>query len=292
MSYFGNQIIKLRKREGLSQEEFAYRIGVSRQIVSRWENGTAIPRATKVKIMSDEFKIPADKLFGTEESVGKNESHPVAKKRLKVMLKGIAVILIILTILYIVYFAYKFFLLKSLDEKFQEYDNWTNYYAEIKTFEEAELTAKVEIWRKDNKYKIKTENYYENGQTNKNCKWIDLDLNKRTEYDYENDKMISYEDDQTLKVHSSNYIKNYFSWIKIIKSQNIVAESANLNIIYKNKSKENVILKLNKIAVTFEENGIIPVSYVDSSLGHVMATNYNVKLNEVTDNDIEIKKDL
>ena len=46
------------------------------------------------------------------------------------------------------------------------------------------------------------------------------------------------------------------------------------------------------MAITFGENGIIPVSYVDNSLGHVMATNYKIELNEVTDNDIEIKKDL
>lgn len=39
------KIIRLRKGRGLSQEELAERLGVSRQAVSRWESGTALPDA-------------------------------------------------------------------------------------------------------------------------------------------------------------------------------------------------------------------------------------------------------
>lgn len=36
---FGNNLFKARKRIGLSQEEVAEKLGVSRQTVSKWENG-------------------------------------------------------------------------------------------------------------------------------------------------------------------------------------------------------------------------------------------------------------
>ena len=45
----GDRIYSLRKKLGLSQEEFANRIGVSRQVVSKWEMNQVIPLIDKLK---------------------------------------------------------------------------------------------------------------------------------------------------------------------------------------------------------------------------------------------------
>ena len=45
---FGEKLTGLRKREGLSQEALAEQLGVSRQAVSRWEQGAALPDAAKL----------------------------------------------------------------------------------------------------------------------------------------------------------------------------------------------------------------------------------------------------
>ena len=55
---FGEKLTRLRKREGLSQEALAERLGVSRQAVSRWEQGTALPDAAKL--------LPCARLFRVE----------------------------------------------------------------------------------------------------------------------------------------------------------------------------------------------------------------------------------
>ena len=52
---FGEKLTRLRKREGLSQEALAERLGVSRQAVSRWEQSAALPDAAKL--------LPCAKLF-------------------------------------------------------------------------------------------------------------------------------------------------------------------------------------------------------------------------------------
>lgn len=52
---FGEKLTRLRKREGLSQEALAEKLGVSRQAVSRWEQSTALPDAAKL--------LPCAKLF-------------------------------------------------------------------------------------------------------------------------------------------------------------------------------------------------------------------------------------
>lgn len=60
---FAEKILKLRRREGLSQEELANRLEVSRQAVSRWELGTAMPDAPKLFQLSRIFGVTADYLL-------------------------------------------------------------------------------------------------------------------------------------------------------------------------------------------------------------------------------------
>lgn len=60
------KIIKLRKANGWSQEEFAERMNVSRQAISRWENGTALPDANNILQLSKLFNVTADYLLNED----------------------------------------------------------------------------------------------------------------------------------------------------------------------------------------------------------------------------------
>ena len=59
----GDRIYSLRKKLGLSQEEFARRIGVSRQVVSKWEMNQVIPLTDKLEKISEEFNISYDEII-------------------------------------------------------------------------------------------------------------------------------------------------------------------------------------------------------------------------------------
>ena len=50
-----DKIIKLRKKSGMSQEELAERMGVSRQAVSKWESAQSIPDLDKILMLSSLF---------------------------------------------------------------------------------------------------------------------------------------------------------------------------------------------------------------------------------------------
>lgn len=61
-----DKIIKLRKINGWSQEELAEKLDVSRQAISRWENGTALPDAQNVLQISKLFHVTTDYLLNDD----------------------------------------------------------------------------------------------------------------------------------------------------------------------------------------------------------------------------------
>ena len=60
---FSEKLIRLRKREGISQEELASYLEVSRQAVSRWEQGTALPDAGNLLKLRQRFGVSVDWLL-------------------------------------------------------------------------------------------------------------------------------------------------------------------------------------------------------------------------------------
>lgn len=58
-----DKIINLRKKNGISQEELADKLDVSRQSVSKWETGQSIPDLSKILSMSKLFSVSTDVLL-------------------------------------------------------------------------------------------------------------------------------------------------------------------------------------------------------------------------------------
>lgn len=59
----GEKIQQLRKATGISQEQLAEQLGVSRQSVSKWELDDAIPETSKIVLLSELFSISTDELL-------------------------------------------------------------------------------------------------------------------------------------------------------------------------------------------------------------------------------------
>ena len=61
-----DKIVKLRKEQAWSQEDLAEKLNVSRQAISRWENGTALPDAQNLLQISKLFGVTADYLLNDD----------------------------------------------------------------------------------------------------------------------------------------------------------------------------------------------------------------------------------
>ena len=59
---FAQKLPELRRERGMSQEELAVKIGVSRQAVSKWENGEAMPDLLKLLALSDVLEVSLDEV--------------------------------------------------------------------------------------------------------------------------------------------------------------------------------------------------------------------------------------
>ncbi len=121
---FNKKLYNLRKQKGLSQEELANRLNVSRQTVSKWEVGDSTPDMEKLIAISDLFDISLDELVldkvparSEETSVSSEivseirqkvftyENRQKAKRGLKIAAIVFGIILLIDLISMIVYFC-------------------------------------------------------------------------------------------------------------------------------------------------------------------------------------------
>ncbi len=65
----GNKINKLRKLSGMTQEQLAEKLNVSRQTVSKWESDSSVPDLTSIVKIGRLFHVSIDDLL-TEEEAG------------------------------------------------------------------------------------------------------------------------------------------------------------------------------------------------------------------------------
>ncbi len=63
-----DKLYALRKKEGLSQEQLADKLNVSRQAISKWETGSAVPESEKLIAISNYFNVSLDYLMKDEEA--------------------------------------------------------------------------------------------------------------------------------------------------------------------------------------------------------------------------------
>ena len=62
-------IYELRTKKGLSQDELAEKVFVTRQAVSRWENGETVPNTETLKLLSGLFGVSINTLLGTPQKL-------------------------------------------------------------------------------------------------------------------------------------------------------------------------------------------------------------------------------
>ena len=101
----GEKIKEARKQCGLSQEQLAEKMSVSRSAIAKWENGLGLPNDESLKLLADYFGITIDELIPNKSNeeilVSKNKTIDQQKKVIIGFAAGCAIGLFILGFIFI-----------------------------------------------------------------------------------------------------------------------------------------------------------------------------------------------
>lgn len=102
------KLVTLRKQKGLTQMDLAEQLNVSRQAISRWEVGVAIPSTDNLKVLAELYGVQIDFLLNDalEETPNSSETagnKPIARKRR--MYKVVAACVLVTILITILIFA-------------------------------------------------------------------------------------------------------------------------------------------------------------------------------------------
>ena len=82
-----DKIIRLRKKNGWSQEELADKMNISRQAVSKWERDLSFSDISSIPKLAEIFEVSVDELIQvkteTKENIGKNKVDVIVDTALK-----------------------------------------------------------------------------------------------------------------------------------------------------------------------------------------------------------------
>lgn len=180
------KLYECRKNKGWSQEELADKLDVSRQTISKWESGKAVPELDKLIKLSELYNVKVDDLVKENIELDINninnnsEEDEINEKVKKKNHKGrniIFKIIITIILIYLIFCLYKFIVLfrfYKIADSFSEENYWMSHTWEL----DGEPDMYVYTKKVGSKIIIETSNPYagENTLLNENGEVISYDI--------------------------------------------------------------------------------------------------------------------
>ena len=256
---FNEKLQQLRKNKGITQEELAQVIYVTRAAVSKWERGVGIPSKESLKLLCEFFNVKPEELLDSYELIDENQKNKKSKKKLTILFTSIIALLAILfSILLIVInkknnvtpnIIAKYASVVGLDENFlhvetinQDKEVIIEYIllADIvdltekndKTIEVTNLNYNdyIELSITDGKYDIKRiETAVDNALDEKACGFVisffeQIEINIKTHLEKELNYIFYFKEDNSM---SSNY--DYFNSEYEIDNEGVIITKNTIN---------------------------------------------------------------
>lgn len=298
IEFYGEELLNFRKQKGLSQEELADKINVSRQSIHLWESGKIIPDIENIIKICNVLEITTDRISRGLSVMNNEKTIDKSNKNKRNVLKYFLIIIAVFVIIYVTCSVRKSIILIKVANKSNEYRGINNYsYVEKQYLIEVDNSLQ---------YNYSIESYYKDGIR----KQIYIDLitgNKIIEYK-DNVNNIKYNFDEENKTVEINEINE----IKYSNQELIPVGISDMILVGEEYKKINFLLGFNPFLTieTNEDEYILNWSYkkIDDSIINVKekinketglvteqytynnnfnaVIQYDIKINSTTDEDI------
>lgn len=220
MEEFATKVKQIRKSNNLSQERFGEKVGVSRQIVSKWEQGKVKPSTYNIAVISRLFNVDTKELLGIKEVQEENKDEKkevefketlVSNNKKSINLKK--TVLLIILFLFCIYLAWglkNFIFIMKIHKNVQQYKKLDSYSFNINYFKDNLIYKDTEVDYKDSKYIINRKEFNSDNQEKYNIqKEIDLSTNQNKTVDLISNSEINKEENINWELYKDGqYLYN------------------------------------------------------------------------------------
>lgn len=285
---FSDNLIKLRKTKGWSQEDLADKLSLSRQAISKWEVGTSKPDIDNLINLSKLFKVSIDQLVNNEIIVTEAVSFDVKKNdKKKKVLTLLKRLFIVLAIIYVVNVIYNFAVLFTITQAELKYKGLDNYHYIITTYDNEGLREKEECWFKDGV--SKTSNIiYKNGEKQETITCIDYNKNNAYLYNLnlKETKKFNLSEYLLLNENFNNGQQLYSRFPnKIINGDfyKSLTLSINNELVKVNYLNKYIFLNFKNTNIALEKETLLPQTYYyeNKDTGKFTTIEYYIDLNSI-----------
>lgn len=281
---FGSNLENLRKQKGWSQDKLADKLHISRQAISKWENGTSKPDIDNVKSISNIFSIGIDELLDNElpDRAAKLDVEKEEKK--ENVIQVIKYMIIAVVLIYLISVIGKFISLLTIVNGIQKYANLDNYHYVITTYDENGLSEKEECWFKDGISKTNNISY----ENNEIIQDSSININYNDNYGYYVDNLLNVKsefDVVAYKEFNDGYDKGnqlYYKFPEELRRENvkkILTTICFFNYLKIDYSSEYIYLESINGNFTIDKLTLLPITssiYLDDNIKNF---SYEVNLN-------------
>lgn len=297
--FYSEKLYQFRKENGLSQEELANKVGVSRQTIYAWESGKSIPDTENISKICQVFNITTDELAN---GLNPSESNKIKKMNIK---KIVISIICIILVLYIILSMRKFIIMTSLKNKINNIGSYNNYHYTHMMYKMDGLKVYdsyiADVYYKDGIRKEVISQYDENlEEAVMTIIWCNYNNDEKYYFDLKNmcaektkinsKDIIPYEKEDAIKVMSNNAQIMNDDFVNFVVSLNpfrhISKEAGKYYIEYSTEIP-NYKMKVSESICT--DTGF-PFAKVNSGSDGITSYDVynNIELENVTDEDVSL----